>query len=58
MTIRLFKCPDCGHKMRIQGKACGMCYSQKPLPKRIGVWLTLGASLLVFVPLAVVAATH
>ena len=58
MTIRLFECPDCGHKMRLKGKTCGMCYAEKPLLKRMGVLVRVGVSLLVFVPLAVVAATH
>lgn len=29
MTIRLFKCRECGHRMRFAGTACGRCHTEK-----------------------------
>ncbi|MHC0052828.1 hypothetical protein [Actibacterium sp. D379-3] len=29
MTVRLFRCKHCGHKMRFAGNRCGYCYRPK-----------------------------
>ncbi|WP_193141070.1 MULTISPECIES: hypothetical protein [unclassified Meridianimarinicoccus] len=31
MHLRLFKCPNCGHHMRLGGTRCRRCYSEKPV---------------------------
>ena len=42
MRIRVFKCANCGHKMRLFGQVCGRCRSVKPLMKN-PVMLVLSA---------------
>lgn len=34
MTLRLFRCHACGHRMRMKGKHCNRCYQEKPFFKR------------------------
>jgi DNA-directed RNA polymerase subunit RPC12/RpoP len=34
MTLRLFRCPDCGHRMRLFGPRCGRCGAAKSLSRR------------------------
>ena len=30
ISLRLFECHDCGHKMRLSGTRCGRCFTPKP----------------------------
>lgn len=39
MAIRLFRCRDCGHSMRLTGSYCSACLLPKALYQRIGTWI-------------------
>lgn len=55
MTIRVFTCHDCGHKMRFFGKHCGKCYAQK-LPHQLpSLWLTGAAIALILLIMVLVS---
>lgn len=41
MAIRVFTCRECGHKMRLGGRACGYCHADK-LPWQSGVLVVGG----------------
>ena len=28
--IRIFRCHECGHRMRLSGGLCGVCHADKP----------------------------
>lgn len=30
IQLRLFRCHECGHKMRANGDICGRCHAMKP----------------------------
>ena len=47
MTFRLFRCSDCGHRMRLGRNHCGKCLTPKPVAQRpFTVWLVaIAASL-------------
>ncbi len=30
MQLRVFRCHECGHKMRLSGETCGRCHAIKP----------------------------
>ncbi|GGH48192.1 hypothetical protein GCM10011341_09770 [Frigidibacter albus] len=30
IQLRMFRCHECGHKMRLSGEACGRCHAIKP----------------------------
>lgn len=30
MQLRVFRCHECGHKMRLAGEQCGRCHALKP----------------------------
>ena len=46
MAIRVFRCSECGHKMRVAGAACGHCHTPKLLHQRLGLYVAgLGALL-------------
>jgi|OM-RGC.v1.034705617 hypothetical protein len=54
MVIRVFRCHDCGHRMRLLGERCGYCKAPKRIYQRIGpfLWtvvLTLGLSIILTV---------
>lgn len=34
--MRVFKCPSCGHRMRLSGDRCGRCFAEKPIFKTVG----------------------
>ena len=34
MTIRMFRCTECGHKMRLSGTDCGYCHTIKAPTQR------------------------
>jgi hypothetical protein len=56
MTIRMFRCTECGHKMRLSGTDCGYCHTIKaPTQRPECVVLTLIAifAIIVAVGLAV-----
>lgn len=42
--LRLFRCPTCGHHMRLGKSHCGYCHTPKPMHLRL---TTYGALLLV-----------
>jgi predicted amidophosphoribosyltransferase len=52
MALRVFRCRQCGHKMRITGPRCGRCYSKKEIVQTLWFWLgvvvlcVLGAGLI------------
>jgi hypothetical protein len=56
MTIRVFRCSDCGHKMRLTGTTCGYCHTEKLLYQRLGFYLAILAGLAVAAVFAVVIA--
>ena len=29
--MRVFKCSNCGHRMRLSGDRCGRCFAEKPI---------------------------
>lgn len=37
--MRLFRCLNCNHKMRLSGARCGKCLTRKPLWQRPLLWL-------------------
>ena len=41
MAIRVFRCTDCGHKMRLAGDACGRCHTPKLPHQRLGLYLAV-----------------
>ncbi len=53
--MRVFKCPNCGHRMRLSGDRCGRCFAEKPVlmttaPYKFVVYLLiLSAGLFLFV---------
>ena len=53
--MRVFKCPACGHRMRLSGDRCGKCYSEKPIfrtaaPYKLMLYLLLlGLGVTVFI---------
>lgn len=47
MAIRVFRCSECGHKMRVTGEACGYCHAPKLVHQRLGVYLGIGAAIVV-----------
>ncbi|WP_177177874.1 hypothetical protein [Citreimonas salinaria] len=34
MTVRLFRCDECGHRMRLGRNYCGRCFAAKPVAQR------------------------
>ena len=50
MTIRIFRCTECGHKMRLSGTDCGYCHTIKaPTQRPESVVLTLVGIFAIFV---------
>lgn len=43
MTLRVFVCKDCGHKMRLGGNHCGKCYARKAPYQMPRLWYSLAA---------------
>jgi len=41
MTLRIFHCHDCGHKMRFSGIRCHKCYARKATYQMPWFWLTV-----------------
>ncbi len=33
--MRVFKCPNCGHRMRLGGDRCGRCFAEKPILRTV-----------------------
>jgi len=48
MAVRIFRCRDCGHKMRLSGAQCGNCFTDKELHQRITVVAIVLAALAAF----------
>lgn len=34
MAFRVFRCRDCGHRMRLSGDQCGKCFYEKAFYQR------------------------
>ena len=47
MAVRIFKCKDCGHRMRYGADYCGMCGHPAPEKNQIGFLLVPLAALVV-----------
>lgn len=53
--MRVFKCPNCGHRMRLSGDRCGRCFAEKPILRTVAPYkfllylLILSAGLFLFV---------
>lgn len=43
MTVRVFKCHDCGHRMRLAGDSCGRCHTRKLWYQRTDLYLGIAA---------------
>jgi hypothetical protein len=57
MSVRVFECNLCGHKMRFGAANCGYCYQTTPVLNRLPVIAALGVALILIICLiAVVAA--
>ncbi len=41
MAIRVFRCSDCGHRMRLTGDTCGYCHAPKLPHQRLEFWVVL-----------------
>lgn len=39
MTVRVFRCADCGHKMRLSGATCGRCHTEKRVYQRLDLYM-------------------
>uniref|UniRef100_UPI0040475F61 hypothetical protein n=1 Tax=Yoonia sp. TaxID=2212373 RepID=UPI0040475F61 len=52
MTLRIFTCTSCGHKMRASGARCGACFVPKQTYQRIPVLILAGIGL--FIALGVI----
>ncbi|WP_163848937.1 hypothetical protein [Pseudooceanicola aestuarii] len=54
LTIRLFRCEACGHRMRMRGDLCGRCHAYKEWYQKPWPWVALAicAPLLVTATLA------
>ncbi|MCA8880908.1 MAG: hypothetical protein KDA73_13360 [Rhodobacteraceae bacterium] len=50
--MRVFKCPSCGHRMRLRGYRCTRCYAEKPIMMTVAPY-----KLLIFLGLLVLSGT-
>lgn len=41
MAIRIFRCHDCGHKMRLAGDSCGLCHTRKAPYQRLSFYAAI-----------------
>ena len=46
-AIRVFECPECGHRMRLTGTRCGYCHHPKALYQQAFLLIPLGLFLVV-----------
>lgn len=37
MAIRVFRCDECGHRLRLNARKCGACFASTPSRNRLGV---------------------
>ena len=50
--MRVFRCDDCGHKMRFFGNSCGKCYLEKRTMQKGSTWVMILLAVVVVVGIA------
>lgn len=51
MAVRVFRCSECHHRMRLYGESCGKCHQPKPIWQTGGAWTAVA----LLIPTIVVA---
>ena len=46
-ALRVFRCRECGHRMRLAGRLCGRCHARKGLLQSRAIVIASGSAIMI-----------